>query len=160
MIKTSVTGAQQSQAAIKAELARITSGASNVLIGFPEGSGSYDTGEAVSQVAAFQEFGTETIPARPFLVPGVESGNAEYLAIAEEGLTAVVDGEMSSNQVMAQIGVMAEAKVKEFIINLSSPPNASSTIRSKKSSNPLIDTGSMVQSVTHVVADEKPTEGI
>ncbi len=131
-----------------------------VLVGYPEGSGSYGTGETIAGVAAANEFGTTRIPSRPSLKPGVESGSDEYLAIIESMAQDVTDGKMEMSQVLDQIGATAAAKVKEFIIQLSSPPNAASTIRNKKSSNPLIDTGAMVQSVTYVLSDEPPREGI
>ena len=160
MIKTKLSGAQDARAAIKKEIARIAGGDNFVLVGFPEGSGSYDTGETIAGVAAANEFGTSRIPARPFLKNGVESGTAEYIAIIEDAAQAVTDGAINMTQVLEQIGLVAAGKVKEFMINLSTPSNAESTVKRKKSSNPLIDTGAMVQAVTHVVTSEKPQEGI
>ncbi len=160
MIKSTITGTQETKAAIEAALKNLTDGAQDVLVGFPEGSGSYNTGETIAGVAAANEFGTETIPQRSFLRPGVDSGVDLYTKIIEENSQAVLDGEMTTDQVLNQIGAVAAAKVKEFIINLSTPANAESTVKKKKSSNPLIDTGNMVQSVTHVISPVRPEEGI
>ena len=160
MIKSNISGVQATQAALKAEIDRIQSGAQYVLVGFPEGSGSYDTGETIAGVAAANEFGTSRIPARPFLQPGVNEGLPEYNKIIQDMAQEVTDGKISMSDVLEAIGVTAAAKVKEYIINLSSPPNAPGTVRAKKSSNPLIDTGAMVQAVTHVLSEEKPQEGI
>lgn len=97
-----------------------------------------------------------TIPARPWLEPGVASATPEVLATIQDGMEAG----RSMDQILDAVGVVAAAKVKVYMTELKTPPNAASTIRKKGSSNPLIDTGAMRQSVTHQVSSEKVTEGL
>jgi len=96
------------------------------------------------------------IPARPWLVPGAESGSQQYLRVIESGLAKQDD----FDSILAKVGVKAEDAVKLFMTNLSSPPNAPSTIAAKGSDNPLIDSGAMRASVTSVVQSGKLEEGL
>ena len=96
------------------------------------------------------------IPARPWLNPGVASGNAEYLSIIEK--TLANDGTMT--QALNKVGVVAVGKVQKYMTDLRTPPNAASTIKKKGSSNPLIDSGILRSSVTYKLTQGKPTEGI
>jgi len=47
-----------------------------VLVGVPEGAGTYEDGLTIATVAAVNNFGSADgkIPARPFLAPAVEKG--------------------------------------------------------------------------------------
>lgn len=96
------------------------------------------------------------IPARPWLNPGVASGNDEYLNIIA---TTMADGG-TPEQALNKVGVVAVGKVQKYMTDLRSPPNAASTIEKKGSSNPLIDSGAMRQSVTYKIDSGKPTEGL
>lgn len=97
-----------------------------------------------------------TIPARPWLSPGVQSGNEEYLQI----IIDAVKKNKSMDLALKRVGVVAVSKVQLFMTELKTPPNAPSTIKKKGSSNPLIDSGALRQSVTFKVIKGKPTEGI
>ena len=99
---------------------------------------------------------TITIPARPWLNPGVQLGNAEYLSIIQK---AVEKGK-SLDTALNQVGLVAVGNVQKYMTELRTPPNAASTIKKKKSSNPLIDSGALRQSVTYKITPSKPTEGL
>lgn len=101
-----------------------------------------------------------TIPARPWLDVGVASGESEYAAIFKENMGDIASGKTSVIDVLNIVGVVAVSKVQEFMINLTSPANAASTVRAKGSSNPLIDSGAMMQSVGYAVTKETLKEGI
>lgn len=96
------------------------------------------------------------IPARPWLTPGVQSGNEEYLQI----ITAAIEAGDPLRIALERVGVVAASKVQLFMTQLKSPPNAASTIKKKGSSNPLIDSGALRQSVTFKVTSTEPTEGL
>lgn len=96
------------------------------------------------------------IPARPWLNPGVASGNTEYLKIIEQTMS---DGG-TMNMALNRVGVVAVGMVQKYMTDLRTPPNAPSTIKKKGSSNPLIDSGALRQSVTYKITTSKPTEGL
>lgn len=151
-----ITGLQQAQDALRKELDKLRGG-KFALIGIHESAGSVQ-GEQMSMatLGAIQHFGNDRIPARPWLDVGVEQGNKEYAAIIEEGLAKG----LSQDQILEQVGAMAAGYAQEYIRDLQTPPNAESTIKKKGSSNPLIDTGAMLQSVTYLVTDKAPEEGV
>jgi len=158
MIKTTVTGAGNAKDAIEKALKEFMTD-KYVTVGIHEDAGQHeDDGITNAQLGAVMEFGTDNgnIPARPWLRPGVESGNEEYLNI----ITDAMENNQPLEQALEIVGVVAVAKVQQYMIDLKSPANAPQTIARKGSSNPLIDTGSLKSSVTHKVTSEKPTEGI
>ncbi|MGL5280858.1 MAG: hypothetical protein ACRC8W_03755 [Plesiomonas shigelloides] len=133
-------------------------GGKHVTVGIHEGAGNVESGDiTMAQLGAIQEFGTmdDHIPARPWLVPGVESARPELLRIIQSGIAA---GE-NVDTILNKVGLNAQAAVQMYMTELRTPPNAPSTIAQKGSNNPLIDTGAMRASVTYVVqSGERPTE--
>lgn len=109
----------------------------------------YPDGTPVFEVAAYNEFGTSNIPERPAFRNAVR-------AIEDEGLSVIADivaaaGVNLRADGAEQIGEYAKSEVQEHVTTLDQPPNAPSTIQRKGSSNPLIDTGFMRQSVSYEV---------
>lgn len=97
-----------------------------------------------------------SIPARPWLEPGVEDGLQQYLDVIEDG---IADG-LDKDTILEQVGVMAVGHVQQKIVDVKTPPNAPSTIKNKGSSNPLVDKGVLGQSVSFLLSDKLPQEGI
>lgn len=117
-----------------------------VTVGIHESESARDDPGSLTnaQLGAIHEFGTPTIPARPWLVPGVESGNKEYIETVKHEMEAGRQPE----DILPVLGVIAVSSVQQYMTALRSPPNAQSTINKKGSSNPLIDTGELKSSVT------------
>lgn len=97
------------------------------------------------------------IPARPWLVPGVESGRKEQIEAFVE--TFVKTGG-NSEAALEAAAVTAVGNVQQYMTDLRDPANAPSTIAKKGSSNPLIDSGSLRGSVTYKINNVKPEEGL
>lgn len=126
------------------------SGPRRVKVGFPAGK----TGGEILARATFNHFGTSTIPERPFITNAVRDNKGKYVRFLKaEGKGILIDS-TPPRLVLEKLGLMGQGDIQEEITNLSSPPNAPSTIRQKGSSNPLIDTGQMRGSVTYKVEDD------
>lgn len=97
-----------------------------------------------------------TIPARPWLEPGVQQATPLILEAIEAGLGA----DQPMDQILETVGVIAAGEVKVYMTQLRTPPNAASTIRKKGSDNPLIDQGHMRAAVTHKVSIGPASEGL
>ena len=120
-------------------------GKRNVAVGFPSGEVS---GHNLNK-AVWQEFGTSRgIPERPFMRGSVSRNKDKYKRQMKAAAKAITNGGLTMEQAMNQLGAAAAADIQAEIVALDSPPNAPSTIARKGSSNPLIDTGAMRQSVT------------
>lgn len=107
------------------------------------------------EVATFNEFGTTTAPARPFLRTAVDENRRKYATMFQRTLGLWVDGKTTLHDALAIVGTQAKADVQLKITKIRDPPNAPSTIERKGSSNPLIDTGQMRQAVDFVVHAKK-----
>lgn len=121
-----------------------------------DGKAKFVSNDFTGPVAGVTQPHTITIPPRPWLDKGAESGAKEYLDTVREG---IMDG-LDAKRIMVRVGNEAEGAIKQYILDLNSPPNKPSTIQRKGSSNPLIDTGNMRESVTSVVVSRKPMEGM
>lgn len=150
----SLIGRQQVEQAMK-DLAQRLEREQRVLVGVPEGSGSYEDGLTIATVAAVNNFGSADgrIPARPFLQPPVEEGAPMYRRLAEVMLPRVLSGEMEMRTLLEQMGNLAEGHVKQYITDLRVPKNADSTIAKKGSDNPLVHDGHLRQSIRYVIDD-------
>ena len=156
-MRMKITGLQEVQRALKKELDKIRA-PHYALVGIHESAGiePESNGMTVATLGAIQHFGNDHIPARRWLDTGAESGTQEYLDTVREGIE---DG-LDSKRIMARVGLEVEGAIKQYITDLDSPPNAAFTVRKKGSSNPLIDTGNMRDSVTSTVVRKKPKEGL
>ena len=129
-------------------------GVKGVKVGFFS-TAKYEDGTPVAAVAAWNEFGTETIPERPFFRRALaesERGVSNILAKGIETEKMVVDERFAG-----LVGAYVAGQVMESIRTLTSPPNAPETIARKGSTNPLIDSGMMRASVGWSV-EEGPVE--
>lgn len=121
-----------------------------VRIGFQAGDASEDDGTDICDVAAWNELGTSRIPARPFIRQSVDNHEGEINAFLQSKKKELVSG-ANAEQVLKQIGIFQKDLMQNEITTGSFIPNAPSTIRKKKSSKPLIDTGRMRQSVNYQI---------
>lgn len=126
------------------------SGEKAVYVGFPsefnekvEGSDNFN----LASLAAVLEFGNERIPSRPFLRQTLAENQEKYTAL----FVKLFEGGVSIDQIYEQIALIAQGDVQQNIANGKWTANAPSTIKRKKSSKPLIDTGKLRQSVKGIV---------
>ncbi len=120
-----------------------------VVVGFQEGQ-AYEDGTSLAEVAAYNEFGSSDTPARPFMKQSFEKRERELQAACEQVNIALSKGDTAQHALNA-LGVAAKGMVQEEIGSGDFAPNAPSTVRQKKSGQPLIDTGHMRQSVNYVI---------
>lgn len=129
---------------------------SNVYVGVPQGAGQYEDGTPIAVIAAVHEFGSADghIPERSFLRAPLRGGQDRFKQIFQAGLPQVVSGEMTMFQLLSQVGAAGVGTAQEAIAEGIDPANAPSTVEQKGSSTPLVDTGRLRQSITHVVGDD------
>ena len=126
-------------------------------IGYPVGtsgtSTKYPDGTSVLMVAAANNFGVPSrgLPARDFMSQGAVRALEKTAPLAAALVKRVNRGEITTKQMMDKLGPVAVAEFQQTIVDIDSPANAASTVAAKGSSNPLVDTGLMTQTLTHVV---------
>ena len=110
-----------------------------------------ETGATIVEYATYSEFGTEDIPARPFLQSTAQEQKDRWATLSGQLFGRVLDGKLLPRTALDALGTRAAADVKRKIVTLREPPNAPATIARKGSSNPLIDTNRMRAAIKHVV---------
>lgn len=122
-------------------------GPTKVNVGFLDGA-TYPDGTSVATVAAANEFGTSTIPARPFFRTMIAAKQAEWgPALAIQLRKTDFDVERS----LRLVGEGIKGQLQQSIIDTNSPPLAPATIARKGFSKPLIDSAVMIRSVDYRV---------
>ena len=125
---------------------------SGVKVGIQADVANYiDNRMDVLDVAMINEFGTATIPARPF-VAGAADKYRQDIATVMDGLGRKVEsGSANADTAMEELGQWYEARQKDHIRSGEFEENAASTIAKKGSSVPLIDNAIMINTVRYEV---------
>jgi hypothetical protein len=136
----------------------------DVLVGIPD-SAPERRDEPISnaQIGYILDRGSpaKNIPARPWLVPGVEDVQDECAERLKKGATAALDGNQAgAMSALTAAGLTAEKGVKAKINSNIQPALAESTLEARRArgvtrENTLVDTGSLRNSVTHVIREKK-----
>lgn len=129
-------------------------GASQPLFGKQRNAnGSIEQSPAtLAEIAMFNELGTSTIPARPFMKQAMENGLDELSDFVSTGLSKIAkSGKLE--QFLNLVGVKLVDMVQTEIENGNFVPNAPSTIARKGSDHPLIDTATMKNSVGYQIVE-------
>lgn len=90
------------------------------------------------------------IPERSFLRAGFDKNHLKVIKKCEKALAYDLEyGE--SNIFLDAIGLMLCDAIKDYAVELRIPPNHPFTIERKGSSNPLVDSGDMINALTYEV---------
>ena len=134
----------------------------DVLVGVPAGAERED-GVTNAEIGYLNEFGSpaSNIPARPHLIPGVQSVEARTTAQLAKAAKAAAEGRLSqADSALHKAGLIAQAAVRSQITSGNLAPLAARTIeyrlaRGRTGTRPLIDTGQYRNSITYVVRNGK-----
>jgi hypothetical protein len=136
-------------------------GAKDVLIGIPEGNVDRKSGDPASNalIGYVQEFGSpaNNIPARPFLIPGVQDIQkpaADRLKVAAQRALAG-DATQAERQLNAA-GLMGQNSARAKINSNIQPELSERTLEARRArgvtrENTLVDTGQLRNSITYVI---------
>ena len=153
---------------LKSALAFLKS--SRVLIGSPQAASSRRGEITNAELAFIHTHGSpiNRIPARPFLEPAIEETKEQIAERMEAAAKAAIDGNADTaiNE-LHKAGMYGENAAKDYFTAGHFAPNAGITVeggwmrnrvsgkpvyvKGKHSTAPLIDTGSLRSSITHVI---------
>ncbi|AWK42600.1 hypothetical protein LGZ99_21770 [Photorhabdus temperata] len=97
---------------------------------------------------------TINIPERSFLRSTFNENKDKYANKLVKGIKSELKNDGDPQQALEKLGEMVARDVKRKIQAGIDPPLSQATIKRKKSSKPLIDTGQLVQSITYEVRDD------
>lgn len=112
----------------------------------------YEDGQQVVDVAILNELGGVAsngakIPARPFLRVPFDKNRNKYVKIIHRNFNRILEGKTTIKPFLDKLGLVSETDVKKRLRSGPWTPNAPMTIKLKKSSRPLIDTGQLINSI-------------
>lgn len=115
-----------------------------------KGGSIRNTDQPLAVIAAIHEFGRGDMPQRSFL----RSAYDENLPMIDKMIQRVANGAvfgLGTNAALNQLGNVVQGMVQRKIVDGPFVPNSPATIKRKKSSKPLIDTGHLRQSIRYVI---------
>lgn len=115
-----------------------------------KGGSIRNTDQPLAFIAAIHEFGLDNMPQRSFL----RSAYDENLPMIDKMIQRVANGAvfgLGTNAALNQLGNVVQGMVQRKIVDGPFVPNSPATIKRKKSSKPLIDTGHLRQSIRYVI---------
>lgn len=152
----------------------------SVDVGVQSDAGTGDDGDTpIAAYAAWNEFGTKSIPARPFMATASDENSRKWTQTAGKVLNSIYEGRTTAEAGLAILGQMAEDDIKNKIISIKQPILSPITIELRRrggarggadvgdaakavksaffvpaaagEANPLVDTGTMLNSIRYVV---------
>lgn len=107
---------------------------------------TYPNGKPVAQVASDNEFGTSTIPPRPFFRNAIEKNGNKWGDVFKQSAKT-----LSPYKSLGKLGEVIRSDIVQSINQTNTPPNSPITIAKKESSKPLVDSGKMRASVFYKI---------
>jgi hypothetical protein len=120
----------------------------------PEGFlGKYQSGgDPVASIAFLQEFGSKTIPARPFMRPTIAKQSKHWGVIVKN----LIKPDAQAEDIIELVGLRMQGDIRKTITEITTPPLSEFTLeqrleRGNNSEKPLNDTGYMLATLTSMV---------
>lgn len=142
----------------KAKIERELNAAKKIvaLVGIPSDAKRHEDNPYIglAQIAYIMEKGSavNNIPARPFMQQTRQCNEKRMMGLSRRLLKALSNGSTTAMDAIKKLGASYEGAMKRIFIEGSFAPDAPATVRRKKSSRPLIDTGLLRQSIKFKVA--------
>jgi phage gpG-like protein len=127
-----------------------------VKVGVLQSSGHAPDGTSMVEIATIHEYGAPKagIPERSFLRRTFDDKRDELAKITKQLAVKLIDNRSFTMKVaLGQLGAWGATQVKNTIAKGGHipPPLKKATIKAKGSTRPLVDTGRLVNSITHEV---------
>ncbi len=95
--------------------------------------------------------GTIRIPERSFIRAGYREHKRKFVAHTKTMIVKAMNEKVNVDLVLDRLGTELEGNIQDYAVELRRPENHPFTIQSKGSDNPLVDTGRMIDAITHKV---------
>lgn len=91
------------------------------------------------------------IPERSFLRAGFDANQRDIHELADRWVSLVLSGTVSTDEAMRRIGEEIADIIRDYAVELDTPPNSTWTTDWKQSTNPLVSSGDMIAGITYEV---------
>lgn len=118
--------------------------AKSVEAGWEDGNVHPEAEVNTATVAAWQEYGTKKIPARPFMAPARLTNQSKWSSeLGKEIKKCAYNVELA----LGEVGQLMKKDIQQAIMDVYSPPLHPDTIAKKGFSKPLIDSSYMIDHI-------------
>jgi len=158
-LRDTVTVQQDRIADVLAQVRALTK--SHVLVGVPAEEAGRQEDEPItnSEIAYINDRGAPemNIPARPFMLPGIESAMDRIVARMKSGARAALSGDREAvDKTFHTVGLIAQAAIRQRINTGDFAPLAPKTLaarraRGRTGTKPLINTGQLRNAINYVI---------
>lgn len=93
------------------------------------------------------------IPERSFIRSTFDHQEKDWSDYVTRLLNQLIGNKITAKELFEKLGIRIQKDIQKTIREISDPPNVSLTTKNKGSSNPLVDTGRLRQSVTFKVVN-------
>lgn len=122
-----------------------------VTIGIHDDAGNYPDGQAVVEVALWNEFGTRNIPQRSFFRSAIDENESKINAWREEAIANILDKDWPIEKALEMVGLriqfLIQNKIKSNIPPENSPATKAAKLADGVAPSTLIWSGLMLRSV-------------
>ena len=123
--------------------------------GILKDAGTNEKGTYIADYASYNEFGTINMPARPFLSSTFDEQSEKWQSTTGKIIDNIIDGDPTIiDNLIGLLGEQVVGDIKEKIDSNVPPPLSPATIKRKKSTRTLIDTGIMRNSIKYEIVDK------
>ena len=120
---------------------------------FGDAGANPKSGESIVEYAVYNEYGTEHIPARPFMGLTADSKGDDWTKLMTDCFDKALETEGKNiEKDLGRIGEQITGDIKKTVSSNISPANAASTIKRKGSSKTLIDTGALRAAISSKIS--------
>jgi phage gpG-like protein len=128
-----------------------------LVVGIPsdENSRKESTGITNAELGVIHEFGApeKGIPERSFMRSTASEEAENFGKLSKSRVAEFLKGQKSAHDAFADVGAYLQGKIVEKITDGDFVTNKEETVKRKKSSKPLIDTGQLRASITYEVRE-------
>ncbi len=111
-----------------------------------------DSDATLADIAVYNHFGTKHIPPRPFLQLALDNNQKQINDFIDKNLNYLMARKgAQAPAALNRIGAFLVGAIQREINSNIQPANAPSTIRQKKSSRTLVDSGRLRSSITYEI---------
>lgn len=89
-----------------------------------------------------------TIPPRPFMVPALDANINDYVQQIKRDLNLIMWRRLTAKELYKRLGRSIKAHIQHNIQVRNDPKNAPLTVENKGKNDPLVDTGSLLRSIS------------
>ena len=129
-----------------------------LVVGIPSDENSREESTSITnaELGVIHEFGVpeKGIPERSFMRSTASEEANNLGRLAKNQISECLRGETSAHDAFATVGVYLQGKIVDKITDGDFEPNTEATVKRKKSSKPLIDTGQLRGAITYEVREK------